>query len=165
MADQDVNLKTDVALIKKDIKQIERFFAKFDLALASMTEIAQKVAVQGEILKNTEEKIDTLEQRMVDHKEEDIRRNQELNRKLEEHRAAAYRDHDKVAKESAANRKERNEEILSQLNATQKIVENRLTKFDERVKVLEQWKWYIGGVGAAIVIVVGNSHWGSIIGG
>lgn len=162
MADQDINLKTDVALIQKDLKQIERFFNKFDVALQSMTEIAQKVAVQGEVLKNTAEKLQSLEVRINEHKQEDLARSQLLTEKLEENRQSAYNDHERLAKDSAQNRKERNEEIMTQLSKMNGSLDARLEKLDDRLTTLENWKWYIMGLGAVVIFIAANINWSGL---
>ena len=128
MADKDTSLNTDVELIKKDIKQIERFFGKFDSALEAMTEVSQKVAVQGEILKNTAEKLEDLEERIAEHKEEDKARTEVLHRRLEDHRTSSRKDHEKLAAETRVDRKQRNEEIMLQLGKMNGAIEVRLTK-------------------------------------
>ena len=162
MAEQDINLKTDVALIQKDLKQIERFFSKFDSALEAMADMSQKVAVQGEILKNTTEKLQSLEAKITEHKAEDLARNKAMSDKLDEHRKSAYSDHEKLAKDSAANRKERNEEIMNQLSKMNGALDDRLSKLDTRIKLLEQWKWYIMGLGAVVTFIAANIKWSGL---
>lgn len=157
------NLRTDVALIKKDIKLIERFFSKFDTALETMSEMSQKVAVQGEILKNTVEKLEDLDERMTEHRQEDIERNNIVGDRLEEYRASSRDDHARLAAESAQNRLERNKEIMGELNKMNTSIDNRLTKLDDRIKMLEQWKWYIMGLGAVVIFILANIPWDKII--
>lgn len=164
-AQDENNLKTDVALIKKDIKQIERFFSKFDAALETMADMSQKVAVQGEILKNTAEKLEDLEERIQEHKKEDIARAAMISERLEEYRKSSHDDHARLAADSAANRKMRNEEIMSELHKMNGSLENKLTKLDDRIKILEQWKWYIMGLGAVLVFIAANIHWANLFGG
>lgn len=164
-AQDENNLKTDVALIKKDIKQIERFFSKFDAALETMADMSRKVAVQGEILKNTAEKLEDLEERIQEHKKEDIARAAMISERLEEYRKSSHDDHARLAADSAANRKMRNEEIMSELHKMNGSLENKLTKLDDRIKILEQWKWYIMGLGAVLVFIAANIHWANLFGG
>ena len=165
MADRTDNaLKTDVALIKKDIKQIERFFSKFDSALESMTEISQKVAVQGEILKNTAEKLEDLEQRATEIKEEDIKRAEVIHRRLEEHRKSSKADHQKLADETKVDRKQRNDEIMLQLGKMNGSLEVRLTRIDDRIKILEQWRWYIMGIGGVVLLGFMEVNWAALFG-
>ena len=160
--DSESNLKTDVALIQKDLKQIERFFTKFDIALVAMADVATKVAIQGEILKNTTEKLASLESKMIEHKQEDIERNKALSQKLDENRKSAYADHERLAKESAENRKERNEEIMVQLAKMNGALDKKMTSMDDRIKLLEQWKWYIMGLGAAVIAIAANIQWNTL---
>lgn len=157
--EKEINLKTDVALIQKDLKQIERFFNKFDTALQAMTDIAQKVAVQGEILKNTSEKLQNLESKITDHKRDDLVRSDALTDKLEGFRVAAYNDHERLAKETAQTSKERNVEIMAQLSKMNGSLDNKLEKLDDRLTNLENWKWYIMGLGAVVVFIAVNIKW------
>ena len=164
MSDQDINLKTDVALIKKDIKQIERFFNKFDSALETMSDMSQKVAVQGEILKNTAEKLSDIEERMDEHKKEDISRANLISDRLEEYRKSSRADHERLAHASQQNREERNAEIMVQLSKMNGSLEKRLTQLDDRIKMLEQWKWYIMGLGGVLIFILANVPWSSFFG-
>lgn len=163
MPNEEQNLKTDVALIKKDIKQIERFFSKFDAALESMSEVSQKVAVQGEILKNTVDKLEDLDDRMDSHRQEDIERTNIISERLEAYRSSSREDHARLAETSAQNRIERNKEIMNELHKMNGSLDKRLTMLDDRIKMLEQWKWYIMGLGAVIVFVLANIPWNSIL--
>lgn len=162
MAEELSDLKTDVALIKKDVKTIEKFFNKFDSALTTMSEVSTQVAVHGEILKNTAEKLNDLETRMEEHRDEDIKRTEILSDRLEQYRASSYADHQRLADESKQNRKERNEEIMKELHKMNGSLDARLTKLDDRIKMLEQWKWYIMGLGAVLVFIAGNIHWAGL---
>tara|TARA_B110000977_G_scaffold7287_1_gene9997 strand:+ start:4424 stop:4915 length:492 start_codon:yes stop_codon:yes gene_type:complete len=159
VANQDISLTTDVALIKKDLKQIERFFGRFDTALDTMNSISKAVAVQDEAAKAVIAKIDYIEQRMGEHKEEDVLRFQSLDNRLEEMRESAYNDHAQLAKETNQTRKERNEEIMIQLGKMNGSLDLRLSKIDERIKLLEQWKWYLAGIGAVAIFVAANIKW------
>jgi DNA anti-recombination protein RmuC len=159
VANQDISLTTDVALIKKDLKQIERFFGRFDSALDTMNAISKTVAVQDEAAKSISSKIDYIEKRVAEHKEEDVLRFQTLDNRLEEMRESAYNDHARIAKESNQTRKERNEEIMLQLGKMNGSLDARLSKIDDRIKLLEQWKWYIAGIGAVVILVAANIKW------
>jgi uncharacterized protein (DUF3084 family) len=165
MSDKDTSLNTDVQLIKKDIKQIEKFFGRFDTALEAMTEVSQKVAVQGEILKNTADKLEDLEQRIAEHKEEDKARTEVLHRRLEDHRKSSRQDHEKLANATQVDRKQRNDEIMLQLGKMNGALEVRLTKIDDRIKILEQWRWYIMGIGFVVLMLFAEVNWTALIGG
>jgi len=164
MSDKDTSLNTDVQLIKKDIKQIEKFFGRFDTALEAMTEVSQKVAVQGEILKNTAEKLEDLEERIAEHKAEDKARTEVLHRRLEDHRTSSRKDHEKLANETKIDRKQRNDEIMLQLGKMNGALEVRLTKIDDRIKILEQWRWYIMGIGAVVLLGIMEINWTALFG-
>ena len=162
MAEDLSELKTDIALIKKDVKQIERFFAKFDAALETMSEVSQKVAVQGEILKNTASKLEDLEERIDEHRLEDIKRNDVISDRLEEYRKSARDDHQRLSDQNAVNRKERNEEIMKELHKMNGSLDKRLNSLEEKTGQLENWKWYIGGIGVVVVLIASQIQWGAL---
>jgi hypothetical protein len=163
MADE-VDIKTDVALIKKDVKQIEKYFGKFDAALETMAEMSKQVAVHGEVLKNTSEKLHDLDVLMAEHRQQDQKRAEYLTAKLEDYRSSSYADHQRLADESRLNRQERNAEIMSELHKMNGSLEKRLTSIDNRIKILENWKWYIMGAFLIIGIVATQVNWSILFG-
>ena len=162
MSDDLSELKTDLALIQKDVKQIEKFFTKFDAALEAMAEVSQKVAVHGEILKNTAEKLENLEERIEQHRLEDIKRSDVISNRLEEYRKSSKDDHQRLSDQNAINRKERNEEIMKELHKMNGSLDKRLNSLEQKTGQLENWKWYIGGIGVAVVLIASQIHWGSL---
>ena len=164
MSEDLSELKTDIALIKKDVKQIEKFFAKFDTALETMSEVSQRVAVHGEILKNTASKIEDIEERIDEHRIEDIKRAENISTRLEEYRRSSKEDHQRLSDANAANRKERNEEIMKELHKMNGSLDRRLNELEQRASVLENWKWYMMGLGVAVVLVASQIQWSSLFG-
>lgn len=165
MVDKSTSLNTDVALIKKDIKQLERYFSKFDEALQIQTDLAQKVAVQGEILKNTADRLEDLEERIAEHKEEDIKRVEVIHRRLEEHRKSSKADHQQLADETKVDRKLRNDEIMVQLGKLNGSLEAKLDAIDDRIKILEQWRWYFMGAAVVVALLFAELDWAALLGG
>lgn len=159
MSDEVSDLKTDIALIKKDVKQIERFFAKFDSALDAMADMSQKVAVQGEILKNAISKIEELDERMDQHRIEDIKRYEIISDRLEQYRVSSKEDHQRLSDQNAKNRAERNREIMDELSKMNGSLDIRLRNLDERIQKLENWKWYMMGITAVIVFIATQIPW------
>jgi DNA repair exonuclease SbcCD ATPase subunit len=164
MAEELSELKTDIALIKKDVKQIERFFAKFDTALETMSDVSQKVAVHGEILKNTAEKLSDLDERIEQHRAEDVKRTDIMSNRLEEYRKSAREDHQRLSDQNAINRKERNEEIMKELHKMNGSLDKRLNELEQRAGVLENWKWYMMGLGVAVVAIGSQIQWAALFG-
>jgi DNA repair exonuclease SbcCD ATPase subunit len=164
MAEELSELKTDIALIKKDVKQIERFFAKFDAALEAMSDVSKKVAVHGEILKNTAEKLSDLEERIEQHRAEDVKRTDIMSNRLEEYRKSAREDHQRLSDQNAINRKERNEEIMKELHKMNGSLDKRLNELEQRAGVLENWKWYMMGLGVAVVAIGSQIQWAALFG-
>ncbi len=154
MSDQ-VDLKTDVALIKKDIKQIERFFDKVDTVMTEMSDMAKGVAVQQQIIEHFDSQLDVIKDNIEEHKQEDIARTKVLHQRLEEYRSASRNDHQRLSDDSAKNRAARNNEImeaLSKLNGNLDLRMNELKAASDdqesRLRGIENTKWWILGVAA-----------------
>ena len=159
--ENEQNLKTDVELIKKDIKQIERFFDKVDDVITSMSEQTKSLAVQQQIIEHFSSKLEDIEERMFEHKKEDIKRTEELHRRLAQYRKSSKEDHKRLADESAINRAERNKEIMQELSKLNGHLDKRMNDIekkigvqDKRVRKIENLKWWALGAIAVIVFLV-----------
>ncbi len=154
MAEDNKDLKTDIALIKSDIKQIEKFFNRFEAAIETMSDIGQKVAVQSEILKNTADKLDDMEDRIENHKKEDVARAAVMTDRLEQYRLSSKEDHQRLSDLSALNREKRNQEIMTELSKLNGNLERKMDSLSSRIGKLENWKYYMMGLGAAVLFIV-----------
>lgn len=144
MTDNEVNtLKTDVALIKKDIKQIDRVFSKVDTAIEEMSELHKIAAVQETILENTERRLTSLEDNFVKHGEEELQFRKDLNKSLEEMKNDAQKQ-----------RERRHREILEMLQQMSTNLDTKLEVQDKRIRALENWRWWILGASAALVFIL-----------
>lgn len=143
MTDNEVNtLKTDVALIKKDIKQIERVFDKVDDAIGDMTEIHKIVAVQEKILENTDRRIENLEESFIKHADEEAEYRKELSKTIADMREDAQ-----------VQRERRHKEVLQSIQNMHTTLSEKLDNQDTRIKALENWRWWILG-GMAVLIFI-----------
>lgn len=144
MTDNEVNtLKTDVALIKKDIKQIDRVFNKVDTAIEDMSELHKIAAVQETILENTERRLTSLEDNFVKHGEEELAFRKDLNKSLNE-----------MKEDAQIQRERRHKEILETLQEMSTNLNTKLEVQDKRIRALENWRWWILGASAALVFVL-----------
>ena len=162
---EDLNaMKTDVALIKKDIKQIGRFFDRVDSAVGAMASIEQALAVQHQIITNFNDKLDTVESRVEENKRLDEQRSAVLGDRMELYRQSSKEDHQRIHDQNQAHRKERNEEIIKELKHIDGKVDKRLTVIETKLAVVERWKYYMMGISAAIIFIISKVDLKSLIG-
>jgi len=154
MADEINVVKTDVALIKKDIKQIGRFFDKVDNAVDAMAGIQQALAVQHQIITNFNDKLDGVEERVEENKRLDKERSAVLGDRMEVYRRSSKEDHQRIHDQNQAHRKERNEEIIKELRHIDSKVDKRLTVIETKLAAVERWKYYMMGISAAIIFII-----------
>ena len=155
MTDNEINtIKTDVALIKRDITQISQVYKKVDDTLEQMSEITKTIAVQEKILENDGRRISLLEESIVKHNEDQVELRKEHSKRLEE-----------MTSKSDADREKRHKEMIEAFEKMSSAVNQRLEDQDKRIATLENWKWYVAGVVAVIVIIVNKVPWTIIFGG
>lgn len=144
MTDNEVNtLKTDVALIKKDIKQIERVFDKVETAVGDMSELHKIAAVQETILENAERRIENLENTFIKHTEEELEYRKELNKTLSD-----------MKEDAQTQRERRHKEVLKSIQDMHSTVSAKLDIQDKRIRALENWRWWILGASAALIFIL-----------
>ena len=157
----DADLKTDIALIKKDVKQIEKFFDKVDSVITEMSDITKSLAVQQQILEHFSSKIEEIDDRMEEHKSEDVRRSDVLHKRLTEYRNSSKEDHKRLSDQSAENRKLRNQEIMTELGKLNGNLEARMDDLkrstedqEDRLRRIENMKWWLIGAAAGLTFVI-----------
>ena len=116
------------------------------------------------IIKLANEQIEDIEERIDEHRIEDIKRAENISTRLEEYRRSSKEDHQRLSDANAANRKERNEEIMKELHKMNGSLDRRLNELEQRASVLENWKWYMMGLGVAVVLVASQIQWSSLFG-
>jgi len=154
MTDNEMNsLKTDIALIQKDVKQIERVFQKVDNAVQQMAEIHKALAVQENILENNEKRISIVEDKLIKHNEDELVFRKELNSKLEDMKTV-----------SQIERERRHKEVLESIEKLNKNMSEKLDKQDKRISALENWRWYLLGIGAVLLFILNKIPWAALFG-
>lgn len=154
MGDNEINsLKTDIALIQKDVKQIERVFTKVDNAVEQMSEILKTIAVQENILENNEKRVSALEETIKKHNEEEEQFRKEFTQKFEDMKETSQRE-----------RERRHRELLDSIENLNKTMSEKLEKQDKRIQSLENWRWYLLGIGVVLLLILNKLPWAIIFG-
>jgi len=154
MPDELNAVKTDVALIKKDIKQIGRFFDKVDNAVDAMAGIQKALAVQNQIIMNFNDKLEKQAESIEENKRLDKERSAVLGDRMEVYRKSSKEDHQRIHDQNQLHRKERNEEIIKELRHIDSKVDKRLTVIETKLAAVERWKYYMMGISAAVIFII-----------
>lgn len=160
----DSTIETDIALIKSDIKQINKFFVKVEASLDLMAELQKEVAVQQETLKFQGDKLEDVEDICSSYKKEEALRLTVLSDRLEEYRRMAREDHAKLTEQNNAKRDSANKEILDRLDKMERSLHERITQQTKRINTLENWRYYMMGVGAVLIILIAKINWPQLFG-
>lgn len=158
------NWETDIALIKSDIKQIQKFFGRVEDSMDVMIELSKNVAVQSEIIENTKEKLENVEQLCEETRRTDELRLTVLSDRLEEYRRSARDDHQRLADHNASKRNDSVKEILDRIDTMEKSIHQRINDQQKKINHLENWRYYMMGVGAVVVILLARFNWPTLFG-
>lgn len=161
---KDTNWETDIALIKSDIKQIQKFFTRVEDSMDMMVDLSKNVAVQSEVLEYTKEKLTEVEKLCEDTKRTDELRLTVLSDRLEEYRRSSKEDHQKLADHNANKRHNANKEILDRLDSMERSIHQRINEQQKKINNLENWRYYMMGVGAVVVILLARVNWPELFG-
>ena len=164
MQEELSEMKTDIALIKANMKNIENFFSKVEGSLAIITDLSKKIAVQDEQLKNTVDKLEDVDRMVQDYRKEDLERSRIMMERLDDYRSSAYGDHQRLAEHTAAKRIEHNKMIIDEIREMKELMQTKFDEQDEKILELQRWKYYaMGAVGLAMFVIV-EMNWQIVFG-
>lgn len=161
------DVKVDVALIKKDIKQIERFFEKVDQAVDGMADITKSLAVQQQIIENFQTKISNLNDKLDTSSRHNLEGRLALKEELDEHKETfkesmleamevAKTQHATMAAATRKEQEERHQRTIDLIENIAKDTSEKLADHDKRLRNIENLKWWILGAIAAGSFIAHN---------
>jgi DNA repair exonuclease SbcCD ATPase subunit len=164
VSDEFNDVKVDLALIKKDIKQIERFFSKVDNAVDDMSDISKTLAVQQEMIKNFEEKFNYLKDKIDDQTRAGSEGRLAIKAELDEYKEEfkeemllsmkeAKEDHARFARETREWNETKQKETIAIVENLSKSINDTIGQHDSRLRSLENTKWYLLGIFAVIMFL------------
>lgn len=164
MSDELNHVKTDIALIKNDIKQIERFFDKVDDAMEQMVSISQDIAVQQNVLETFEGKLESVENKIDTQSRINVEARFAFKEELDEHKyrfkeamtdgmSQAQEAHQQYNLKQREWMEERSERTLTAINTLTRELNSRIDDQDRRIRSLENLKWWL--LGAVAVVTAG----------
>ena len=153
------NWETDIRLIQSDIKQIQKFFNKVETSMDVMVDLSKNVAVQSEVIAFTKEKLEEIERTVDETRRSEDLRLQVLSDRLEEYRRSSRGDHEKLAQHNAEKRAMSNKEILEKLEVMERGLHSRINDQTKKISALENWRYYIMGVSAVIMVFIAKWSW------
>ena len=156
--------ETDIRLIQSDIKSSNKFFNKVEKSIDQMAELSKNVAVQTEVLDNTRNKLEDVERMIEDSNRTDGLKLTTMSDRLEEYRRTAREDHQRLADHNADKRNSSNREILDRLDNMEKSLHARINDQNKKINGLENWRYYMMGVGGVLLLLVARINWPSLFG-
>lgn len=153
MSDELNDLKIDIALIKKDIRQIERFFNKIDDIVETVKDIIRDAAVQEQLNKSIEEKLSFLERKIEEHTRIDVEARMALKEDIDETRDEFTRELKETTK-TISKTDDRTDEILDKMDKMMDRFDEKVDKINDRVAELEKMRWWAMGAVAVIIFLI-----------
>jgi uncharacterized phage infection (PIP) family protein YhgE len=148
MTDDLNRVKTDVEIIKRDVGAIQAFSGKIDDAIEKMAEISNSISkmliVHENKLQNHDQQIDGLKNSISERKTDFEKQVELLHKRISD------------MKEETHSEREKNHKEL--LDAIREVSENH-KHLDERIRLLETWKWYMMGAAAIVGLILSSVPW------
>jgi chromosome segregation ATPase len=141
MSDID-NLKTDIALLKKDAKAGEQIHQRLEVAIEKLSDCA--ISLKGMLIQQ-ETKISKAEQT-----------DEDIFITLESRRKEWDNDLKELHSRISTNTRELREHQIMSENKMLNELRNIRTQLDNRVAVLEKWRWIIVGGSIIVGLMISN---------
>lgn len=163
---EDLNhVKTDIALIKKDIQSIGKFFDKVDAAVEGMQDIAKSLAVQQQIMENFQQKIEYMDERLADQRRMNMEARLAMKEELDEYKENFKLDmlkameqgkeqHRVMAEETKEAHERRHAETLAIIDNIVRDVKDKVNIQEQQIRSLENLKWWLLGAFAIITFIL-----------
>jgi len=163
---EDLNhVKTDIALIKKDIQSIGKFFDKVDTAVEGMQDIAKSLAVQQQIMENFQQKIEYMDERLADQRRMNMEARLAMKEELDEYKENFKLDmlkameqgkeqHRVMAQETKEAHERRHAETLAIIDNIVRDVKDKVNIQEQQIRSLENLKWWLLGAFAIITFIL-----------
>jgi len=163
---EDLNhVKTDIALIKKDIQSIGKFFDKVDAAVEGMQDIAKSLAVQQQIMENFQQKIEYMDERLADQRRMNMEARLAMKEELDDYKENFKLDmlkameqgkeqHHKMAQETKEAHERRHAETLAIIDNIVRDVKDKVNIQEQQIRSLENLKWWLLGAFAIITFIL-----------
>lgn len=136
-------IKTDIELLKRDVSTNHSLYSKMDTAIEKMAEVANQISkmliIHENKIDNHTTMLDTMRTTITERKVDT-----EKQIGLLESRITG------VKSETEADAARRHSEVMSALKEHQ----NEVGDLEQRIASLENWKWYVLGIAAAVGFVV-----------
>jgi chromosome segregation ATPase len=138
---------------------MNKFFGRVETTIDMMGELTKDVAVRNEILEHTREKLDDVEKMCDDHRRTDLLALNVMSDRLEEYRRSAREDHQRLADHNADKRVKASKEIIDRIDSMEKALHARMNETTKKINALENWRYYIMGAGAALMLLLAKLNW------
>jgi rubrerythrin len=147
-------LKTDIALIKKDISQIESTISKLDSTLEQIILISKTQAIQERVVENHEKRLDDLSKKLAKHNQDEEQFRKELQTQIQNISVSNRQHIDDMKTFNTIEREKRHKEIMESIKAVRDELKEKNKEQDSRLSKLENWRWWIMGIGVAATTIV-----------
>jgi chromosome segregation ATPase len=148
--EDDLNtIKTSVEILKRDILTIQTFSVKIDDAIEKMTEVYNSISKMLIIHEhNHDQLIENVKALMYERKVDFDKQIETVNRRIHDMKSDNYEDREKHHKE-----------LLAEI----KKVSDSSIDLDERMSVLERWKWLVIGGASVIGFIAARVPWDTFL--
>ena len=135
--------------LEVELEVLKSVVNKLDSSLEKISEVSNSI---GRLLAVHDERIDQLE-KVSERRSDEI---EKLHTKLSNQTREIVEKIEKLEKSLECKIKESSKEMKDQHDGSSKSIQSELKTIDERVHLLERWRWYVLGASAAAGYALGN---------
>lgn len=142
-SDEYNSIKTDVELLKRDVSTNHSLYSKIDSAIEKMAEVSNTISkmliIHENKLENHAHMLDAMRDTLVERKQD-----------LEKQILLIDARFNGLRTDIDSDRRRMHQEVMAAI----KELGGAHKELDERLNILERWKWYVLGVAATIGFVL-----------
>lgn len=164
MDQEDSNsIKTDIALIKSNIIQIEKFLTSLEKTSSQIPVFLKELAVQKSIIDSFEQRIKFLEnQTYIEYSKNETFR-KEINSQISAIRFDIDKKLEKLVENLSKTASKDHHDIVERIREIIDEIKDKNVNQDIKIENFNQWKWYISG-GIVVVTFLLTLLWNNILG-
>lgn len=133
-------VKTDVEILKRDVGSMEGLLSRLDTAIDKIADASNSIS-----------KILAVHEATIDELKSDA---QERQRMAEKENELLHRRITDMKDESSEQREKHHRELIRIIENLESQNKKSLDKINERVTILERWKWWVMGAAGAIGYII-----------
>jgi chromosome segregation ATPase len=137
-------MKTSIALIQKDIKNIEKYFSEIEKSMSKINDVDKSMIIHKSILEGYEKRLNVIEMSILTYSKSEQELRQDFAEKITQFKEDNFKSRSENYRELSSNM----ENLVNKLTI-------KIEALEEKIAKMENFRWYAMGIVAVIVFILG----------